>query len=375
MADAFSDAFSFLKALQPSPHHMDAGMPEDQMRHFANMQQMKQRYGRPNAPIPFNPNHPDPNIPIFTEEFAALNPFMAEANREHLGLPPLNPQSQRPMNAEPYARTAGGPRTLPPNPPLMPPVTRGARTQRSPREIGMPMHPTVAPRPLSEDNPYGRIRESELQRLADDYGIPFTKAWTMLKADPELNIREMANYSSAYPMNRRESMPGQMTTMNPIIARLIRERNEQRGAPDFMRQQPDEPHKLEQDYYLPESGDNRPYSHYGPQGKVSMSPTRSYREQIEHSKDAHEAQGVVPGDNFSGDYVARPSGGTATDTGRRRQKTALSNSLEFPYGGRSGNYPVNVQPGSPMAQMYEIAPQLRRLPENMQPDFMSEFRD
>lgn len=177
MSKAFDLA---LKALQPSPHHMDAGLPEDKMRHFANMQRMKQRFGRPNAPIPFNPNHPDPNIPIFTEEFAALNPFMAEANREHLGLTPLNTPPQAPL-----PRTAGGPRTLPPNPPLMPPVTRGARTQGQPQEIGMPMHPMVAPRPLSEEAPYGKIRESELQRLADDYGIPFAKAWTMLKALPE----------------------------------------------------------------------------------------------------------------------------------------------------------------------------------------------
>tara|TARA_R100001079_G_scaffold110943_1_gene88490 strand:+ start:478 stop:1566 length:1089 start_codon:yes stop_codon:yes gene_type:complete len=183
MADAFSDAFSFLKALQPSPHHMDAGMPEDQMRHFANMERMKQRFGRPAARKPFNPNHPDPNEPIFTEEFAALNPFMAEANREHLGLPPLNPPPQPPQ--APLPRTGFGPRTLPPNPAQVPPVTRGAMTQRNPREMGMPMNPVVAPRPLSEDNPYGKIRESELQRLADDFGIPFAKAWTILKALPE----------------------------------------------------------------------------------------------------------------------------------------------------------------------------------------------
>ena len=202
----------------------------------------------------------------------------------------------------------------------------------------------------------------------------FQQAWQFLKADPEMNIREMASYSSAYPMVRRDHLPGQMTTMNPIIARLIRERNEQRGVPDFMRQRPDEPHKLDRDNFLPSSGDNRPYSTYGPQGTSSM-PGPSYREQKEQSKDAHEAQGVLPGDKFSGDYVARPSGGTATDTGRRREKTGFATKLDFPYGGRSGDYPVNVQPGSPMAQMYEIAPKLRRLPENMQPDFMSEFRE
>jgi len=170
------------KALQPSPHHMDAGMPEDQMRHFANMQRMKQRFGRPNAPIPFNPNHPDPNEPIFTDEFVAMNPWMGDANREHMGLPPLNPPPQPPMSAAPFPRTAGGPRTLPPNPPLMPPGAQQPNIRESPSEHATNI-PIGKPRPLSEDNPYGRIRESELQRLADDFGIPFTKAWTMLKAD------------------------------------------------------------------------------------------------------------------------------------------------------------------------------------------------
>ena len=213
----------------------------------------------------------------------------------------------------------------------------------------------------------------------------FEQAWQFLKADPKMNIREMASYSTAYPMNRRDQLPGQMTTMNPIIARLIRERNEQRAADrggilhDFMRQQPTEPHKLDREYFYPSTvdqfgGDNRPYSTYGPQG-MSYMPGPSYDEKKEQSKDAHEAQGVVPGDKFSGDYVARPSGGTATDTGRRRQKTTFATQLEFPYGGSRGDYPINVQPDSPMAQMYEYAPKLRRLPENMQPDWMSEFQE
>jgi len=201
----------------------------------------------------------------------------------------------------------------------------------------------------------------------------FEQAWQFLKADPEMNIREMARYSSAYPSNRREHMHRQMTTMHPIIARLIRERNEQRGAPDFLRQRPDEPHKLEQ-----HSSEDRPHSNYGPQGRTSM-PGPSYGEKKEQSQDAHEAQGVVSGDKFSGDYVVRPSGGfspniTATDTGLRRTKTPFATQLDFPYGGSSGNYPINVEPGSPMAQMYEMAPKLQRLPENMQPDWMSEFR-
>ena len=51
MADAFSVAFSILKALNPSPHHMDEGLDEEQMRHFGNMQGMKQRFsGSPSFP-------------------------------------------------------------------------------------------------------------------------------------------------------------------------------------------------------------------------------------------------------------------------------------------------------------------------------------
>lgn len=168
------------KALNPSSiHEGDAELPEDQRRHYANYQRALQMFGRPNARKPFNPNHPDPNEPIFTDEFVAMNPWMGDANREHMGLPPLNPPPQPPMSAAPFPRTAGGPRTLPPNPPLMPPRTELPSMRESPGD------PATNPRPLSEDNPYGRIRESELQRLADDFGIPFTKAWTMLKALPE----------------------------------------------------------------------------------------------------------------------------------------------------------------------------------------------
>ena len=203
---------------------------------------------------------------------------------------------------------------------------------------------------------------------------PFNKAWDTLKALPEHNIREMAHYSSAYPMSIREREPRQMTTMHPVIARLARERNERRAADsgsklhDFMRQRPDEPHELEQ-----YSTDDRPSSTYGPQGRTQM-PGPSYSQGKEQSKDAHEAQGVVSGDRFSGDYVTRPSGGTATDTGPRRSKTPFATKLEFPYGGRSGDYPVNVEPDSPMAQMYNTAPQLRQLPEGLQPEWMDEFR-
>lgn len=180
MADAFSDAFSFLKALNPSSiHEGDADLPEDQKRHYGNYQRALQMFGRPAAQKPFNPNHPNPNEPIFSDEWVAMNPWMGDANREHMGLPPMNPPPQPPQ--APLPRTAGGPRTLPPNPPLMP-IGAGAPSRR---EAGGGPTPIVPNIPLSESNPNARIRESQLQRLADDYGIPFAKAWTMLKALPE----------------------------------------------------------------------------------------------------------------------------------------------------------------------------------------------
>ena len=276
---------------------------------------------------------------------------------------PLPPNPNSPM------RLAG---TLPPNPAQIPPNAGAPNLQESPQPIQAPAHP------VSSQNPEGRISEGRLRELADELYIPysekaFKKAWSMLKADPDMSIREMAEYSPAYPMSVRGGA-SQRSTMNPIIARLIRERNEQRAADsgsklhDFMRQRREEPHKLEQ-----YSTDDRPSSTYGPQGRTNM-PGPSYDDVKEQSQDAHEAAGVVPGDRFSGDYVTRPSGGTATDTGPRRIKTPMATNLEFPYGGRTGDYPVNVEPDSPMAQMYNIAPKLKRLPEGLQPDWMSEFR-
>lgn len=195
----------------------------------------------------------------------------------------------------------------------------------------------------------------------------FEAAWSVLKADPEMGIREMADYSPTYPSNIRNPS---IATMNPIIARLIRERNEQRAADrgsnllDFMRQRPERVHRLTR--YTGE----RPHADFGPQGMESMPRDLSYQEKKEASKDALEATGVVPGDRFSGDYVVKPH----DVRGGRRFKGTFADQLDFPYGSRSGRYPVNVEPGSPMAQMYELAPALRSLPENLQPDWMSEFR-
>jgi len=198
----------------------------------------------------------------------------------------------------------------------------------------------------------------------------FDAAWSVLKADPDMSIREMAYHSPTYPSNTRNQP---MSTMNPIIARLIRERNEQRAADrgsilhDFMRQRPDRVDRLD---YRSYTEDKRPHSEFGRNSRQGM-PGPSYRDKMSQSRDAHEAAGVVPGDRFSGDYVAKPEG----MRGGRRFKGTFADRLDFPYGGRSGPYPVNVQPGSPMARMYELAPALRSLPENMQPDWMEGFRE
>jgi hypothetical protein len=178
MADAFSDAFSFLKALNPSSiHEGDADLPEDQKRHYGNYQRALQMFGRPK---------PTPE-PIFSDEWVSHNPWMGDANREHMGLPPMNPQSQPPQ--APLPRTGAGPRTLPPNPPQMPPTTPMPNTQEMPKNIEQQA------RPLSDSNPYGRIRESELQRFADDYGIPFTKSWMFLKEEADMAALQAENNS------------------------------------------------------------------------------------------------------------------------------------------------------------------------------------
>ena len=165
------------KALNPSSiHEGDAELPEDQRRHYANYQRALQMFGRPK---------PTPE-PIFTDEWVRHNPWMGDANREHMGLPPHETLPLQNVNPGAYPfnpKGRGGPRTLPPNPPLMP-IGAGAPSRR---EVGGANAPTpIVPNiPLSESNPNARIRESQLQRLADDFGIPFAKAWTMLKALPE----------------------------------------------------------------------------------------------------------------------------------------------------------------------------------------------
>ena len=100
-----------------------------------------------------------------------------------LRMPPMPmPQSSGQRNSN----TTG---TFPPNPPPQHPMAVSPNTQEMPRNIEQQA------RPLSESNPYGRIKESELQRLADDYGIPLTKSWMFLKEEADMAALQAENNS------------------------------------------------------------------------------------------------------------------------------------------------------------------------------------
>lgn len=196
-----------------------------------------------------------------------------------------------------------------------------------------------------------------------------TKAWETLKALPEQSIREISNYSTVYPMNYGSRQRPTMATANPIIERLIREREEGRvghegrsNADEPLSRVADEVHEVTQPYM---SGKD-PYTKFGRDGTDYMSG--DYDERVEESARRNKEAGVELGDRFSGDYVA--------SIGNRRlgENRAFTNS---PYGSRAGGHdgPMNVQPGSPMAQMYNMAPQLEKLPDGLQPEWMDEFRE
>ena len=194
---------------------------------------------------------------------------------------------------------------------------------------------------------------------------PIDAAWNLLKADPEMDILEMASHSRAYPGISLGGHEPARTTMNPIIARLIRERNEREGR-SFAGSRGEIPHYLE--WYG--GDDKRPHTEYGKYGMRSM-PGPTYKDRKKQSQDALEERGVEPGDEFTGDYLASS---LAEPSHSRRSGNTSYHQLHFPYGGRAGPWPVNVEPGSPMAEMYSMAPKLEKLPEGLQPDWMSEFR-
>ena len=176
MADAFSDAFSFLKALNPSRQD-DEGTDEESMRHFANMQRMNQRFGG-GGEHPLPPHEEMPLRNVGTTSYPSKN------------------------------KGRGGANTLPPNPANMPPGADAPSGERGKSNepvfqdgsdfiLSAPTRPVNwaadrAPKPLQEPNmpvssknPEGKISDARLQSLAAEFGIPFAKALIMLKALPE----------------------------------------------------------------------------------------------------------------------------------------------------------------------------------------------
>lgn len=155
MADAFASAFSFLKALQPSPHHMDEGLPEELMRHYNNMQRMKARFGgQVEHPLPMPESMPLRNLNPGQYPFSGPGgPRMSS-----LPDPTIEPEGQAP------------------EPPMHELDPLRFMSHGQPREI----------KPVNvSGNPMGRLKEGDIQNLADEFHIPMKKAWEFLKALPE----------------------------------------------------------------------------------------------------------------------------------------------------------------------------------------------
>ncbi len=74
---------------------------------------------------------------------------------------------------------------------------------------------------------------------------PIEHAWALLKADRAMNIREVGPDTEDNPYHS-EIPQEEMTTMHPIIARLIEERNKERAQSDNPRV--DFPHYLQEEY-------------------------------------------------------------------------------------------------------------------------------
>ena len=96
MSGAFEWAWSLLKALQPAVQD-DPNSPESQMRHFQNMQNMKDIYTpRGNLNPPYIQQNPGAKPAAhFSPDFVAMNPWMEAANLEHQGRMSRNPADAR----------------------------------------------------------------------------------------------------------------------------------------------------------------------------------------------------------------------------------------------------------------------------------------
>lgn len=155
MADAFATAFSFLKALQPSPHHMDEGLSEEQMRHYNNMQRMKARFGgQVEHPLPMPESQPLRNLN------PGQFPFSGPGGPRMSSLPDPTIEPERPA----------------PEPSL-------EMMDYIEEQMGGQPQP-IKPVTVS-GNPMGRLKEGDIQNLADEFHIPMKKAWEFLKALPE----------------------------------------------------------------------------------------------------------------------------------------------------------------------------------------------
>jgi hypothetical protein len=197
----------------------------------------------------------------------------------------------------------------------------------------------------------------------------FDAAWSVIKADPRANIREIGSYSRAYPMDTGSYRHSQ-ATIHPIIARLIRERNQriadEKGYGEGLSKFPtlvnaqERTHKVEIDH---ETG--KPYTIYGPHGMEDNYFREDYAERKRRSIADNEADGIVPGDRHAGDFVAMAPGAPQAHTSQTPRRIGTS-----PYRTRA-----QIAEGSPMHQMQELAPKLSRLPEGLQPEWMEGYRE
>ena len=123
---------------------------------------------------------------------------------------------------------------------------------------------------------------------------PIDHAWNMLKASTRHEIREVMPYS-----DESEKNPSKVTA-NPIIERLMRERDEAEHGATVPRAVT----RLHSTSTEPAG-----YSLHGPTGVLSSFTNRGPMS-IDESRAANAAQGVELGDQWRGDYVVgsdRPS--------------------------------------------------------------------
>ena len=95
MSGAFEQAWSLIKALNPA-FQDDANTPEQDMRHYQNMQNMLDTYtprGNTNPPY-LQPAGAKPAT-VFSQGFVDMNPWMEAANLDHQASTSRNPADAR----------------------------------------------------------------------------------------------------------------------------------------------------------------------------------------------------------------------------------------------------------------------------------------